>query len=471
MLFNSLHFIIFLPLVIVLFYVLPGRYRWAGLLVASCYFYMAFVPMYILILFFIILLDFGVGIWLENTTNRFKKKWILILSLSANIGLLAFFKYFNFLNENLSGLLQLFNVKNPVQFIEVVLPIGLSFHTFQSMGYTIEVYFEKQKAEKHLGYYSLYVLFFPQMVAGPIERYSRLGAQLRDISKRMLTYENISNGFRLILYGFFIKMVIADNIASYVNKVYENPASFNSLSVITGIIFYSFQIYSDFYGYSLIALGSARLMGINLMDNFKNPYLAKSISEFWERWHISLSTWFRDYLYIPLGGSRVKISRWALNIFLVFTISGLWHGASWAFVIWGAIHGLTYLIEKDIVGLFKLREREHFSVLGILMILKNFVIVTCIWVFFRGKDMKNISDIFHSIFNNFKVTDNFHVDPKVWILLLLFIISDIILFNKRFDTWCNEKSIYIRWGIYAILIFSVLALSGIDKQPFIYFQF
>lgn len=471
MLFNSLHFILFLPVVILLFYLTPGKYRWLLLLGASCYFYMAFVPAYILILFFIILLDYWVGIKLENTKNQKTRKLILTLSLIANISLLAFFKYFNFLNDNITALLDLFHIQNKISFLNIVLPIGLSFHTFQSMGYTIDVYYNKQKAERHIGYYSLYVLFFPQMVAGPIERYERLGNQLREISKKYLTYNNVSNGLRLILYGLFIKMTIADNLADFVNTIYDDPLKYNSLSVVTGLIFYSFQIYSDFYGYSLIALGSARLMGINLMDNFKNPYLAKSISEFWSRWHISLSTWFRDYLFIPLGGSRVRFARWFFNIMVVFSVSGLWHGASWAFVIWGALHGLTYMIERWIKNLFHFKEKDSFNFWGIIDVLKNFVIVTIIWIFFRGKDMSNIGDIFHSVFNNFSKVDDFHVPAKIWVLFSFFILSDIILFNNRYDKWCESKPIYIRWVTYSLLIFAILALSGVNNNPFIYFQF
>jgi len=432
---------------------------------------MTFVPAYILILFFIILLDYGVGLYLEGTKDAIKKKLILTISLVANIGLLAFYKYFNFLNENITNLFGLFNYKNPVGFLEVILPIGLSFHTFQSMGYTIDVYYGKQKAERHLGYYSLYVLFFPQMVAGPIERFHRLGNQLKQVATTVLKYDNISNGVRLILYGFFIKITIADNLAGFVNQVYAAPKAFNSLSVIIALIFYSFQIYSDFYGYSLIALGSARLMGIKLMDNFKNPYLAKSINEFWQRWHISLSTWFRDYLYIPLGGSRVKLYRFGINILIVFSVSGLWHGASWGFVIWGAIHGIVYLLEKGIKNIFNIKEKENFTFWGVVDALKNFIIVTIIWIFFRGKDMNNVSDIFSSLVNNFNVHDTFSVPLKVWVLLVFFVISDIVLFNNRFDKWIDNKPMIFRWLIYAVLIFCLLALSGVENHPFIYFQF
>jgi alginate O-acetyltransferase complex protein AlgI len=326
MLFNSLHFLFFLPVVVALYYLLPFRFRWLLIFVSSCYFYMAFVPKYILILYIIIIIDYFSAILIENSDSPRKKKAFLVLSLLSNILLLAFFKYFNFLNENLASLLNLAGANVEPFNLAILLPIGLSFHTFQSMSYTIEVYRGRQKAEKHFGYFSNYVLFFPQMVAGPIERYDRLGNELKKDHPPL--YSNFAHGFRLILFGLFIKMAIADNIAPYVNEVYANPADYSTAQVWVSVLLFSFQIYADFFGYSTIALGSARLLGITIMDNFKTPYLSQSIGEFWNRWHISLSTWFRDYLYIPLGGNRVKVPRWCINIMIVFMVSGLWHGAS-----------------------------------------------------------------------------------------------------------------------------------------------
>jgi len=376
MLFNSLHFLVFLPLVVGLYYLLVPRYRWLLIFAASCYFYMAFVPKYILILFLIIIIDYCSAIAIEKSQGRSKKYW-LIASLLSNILLLCFFKYFNFLNENLQVISSLFGKEfHPVN-LNIILPIGLSFHTFQSMGYTIEVYKGKQKAEKHLGYFANYVLFFPQMVAGPIERYETLGNELKTEHKPV--YQNFSDGFKLILFGMFIKMAIADNIAPFVNQVYADPLNHTSLQVMIAVFLFSFQIYADFYGYSTIAVGCARLLGIKIMDNFKTPYFSKSISEFWSRWHISLSTWFRDYLYIPLGGNRVRLPRWTLNILIVFMVSGLWHGASWTFVVWGALHGIILLLERYFSILFKFKIKEEWSILNLLLVLKTFVITSFIW--------------------------------------------------------------------------------------------
>lgn len=468
MLFNSLHFLFFLPVVIVLYYLLPHRFRWIHLFIASCYFYMALVPAYILILFFIILLDYFSAIVIEKREGR-SRKVILAISLCANIGLLAFFKYFNFANENLTWLLGVLGRENPVGNLDIILPIGLSFHTFQSMAYTIEVYRGNQKAERHLGYFANYVLFFPQMVAGPIERYNRLGNQLKQ--PQALLYSNFADGFRLILFGFFAKMAIADNLAPVVNAVYADPLHHGSLSVATAILFFSFQIYADFYGYSLIAMGAAKLMGIDLVENFKTPYLAKSIGEFWQRWHISLTTWFRDYLYIPLGGNRKKALRWAINILIVFLISGLWHGARWTFVIWGFLHGLIYLLEWFFARMFKTKALMENKFVGALRIMKTFVVVTVIWVFFRAESLEKVQQVMSALMNNADVEDKLQIDYRVWGLLGIFIVFDILLLNKRADSWLAVKPAGLRWGVYALLMFAVLALGGAENLSFIYFQF
>jgi alginate O-acetyltransferase complex protein AlgI len=468
MLFNSLHFLFFLPIVITLYYLLPHRFRWVLIFLSSCYFYMALVPAYILVLFFIILLDYFAAITIENNKGN-ARKLALQISLCANIGLLIFFKYFNFANENLGWLLGVLHRPNPIQNLDIILPIGLSFHTFQSMAYTIEVYRGKIKAERHLGYFANYVLFFPQLVAGPIERYERLGYQLKKV--QTFLYTNFAEGFRLILFGFFSKMVIADNLAIIVNEVYSDPLHYNSINVIIAVLFFSFQIYADFYGYSLIAMGAAKLMGIDLMENFKTPYLAKSVEEFWRRWHISLSSWFRDCLYIPLGGNLVKYSRWILNIMIVFAVSGLWHGAKWTFVLWGIIHGLLYIIEKQANKKINIKKENTNPFLDGLRIVKTFLIISLVWIFFRAESMEKVKQIFVSMTNNFNVNDKLSVDVKVWFLLGIFILFDLLLFNKRIDKWMESKPVYLRWSIYSVLIFAVMGLAGAEKMPFIYFQF
>ncbi|MCA0431097.1 MAG: MBOAT family protein [Bacteroidetes bacterium] len=337
------------------------------------------------------------------------------------------------------------------------------------MSYTIEVYRGNQKAEKHLGYFANYVLFFPQMVAGPIEKYATLGQELK--KKVELVYENFSSGFRLILFGLFIKMAIADNVAPIVNQVYENPSSFNSLEIFIAILLFSIQIYADFYGYSTIAIGAAKLMGINLIDNFKTPYLTRSVNEFWKGWHISLTSWFREYLFIPLGGSRVGYARWIINIMIIFLVSGLWHGANWTFVIWGGLHGIVYLTERGFNKLFKFKLNENFSLLNLVLGIKNFLVVSFIWVFFRAESFEKVKMIFQGLIHNTNIPEyKLHYNYSLMFAITL-IATDVVLKKNRVDSYLEKKSTFVRWAIYSVLLFGLLAMSGIENLPFIYFQF
>ncbi len=468
MLFNSLHFLFFLPIVVGFYYLLPPKLRWLLIFISSCYFYMAFIPKYIFILFFIIIIDYFSAIAIEKKQGKIKLLW-LIASLSANILLLCFFKYFNFLNDNLAPIFSLFGKEFQPINLQIILPIGLSFHTFQSMSYTIEVYRGKQKAEKHIGYFANYVLFFPQMVAGPIERYDRLGQELK--KKQNFIYQNISDGLKLVLFGLFVKMTIADNIAPFVNQIYKEPLKHSSEEVLIGVFMFSFQIYADFFGYSSIALGSARMLGIKIMDNFKTPYFSKSITEFWSRWHISLSTWFKDYLYIPLGGNRVAIPRWSLNILIVFMLSGFWHGANWTFVVWGALHGLMLLIERFFSKLFKFEIKAHWDFLNVILVVKTFIVTSFIWIFFRAENFNKAKEIICIIFVNNNIKFNL-ISLKVPLLAIFgLIIFDFFQYNTRFDIKLNTIRTPYRWVIYSFLLFCLFALSGTEKFPFIYFQF
>ena len=472
MVFNSIEFVIFLPIVVLLFYLLPQKARWLMLLAASCVFYMWFVPKYIFILLVTIIIDYSAGILMEKHADEpKKKKTFLVISVVSTLLVLFIFKYLGFINDNFVWLCQKLGLDVRTS-VNIILPIGLSFHTFQSMSYVIEVYRGHQKAERHFGYYSLYVMFFPQLVTGPIERPGNLLRQLHEYKD--FRYENISKGMRLILFGLFIKMVVADHLGAYVDEVYANPAEYNSWSVMLAMAFYSFQIYCDFFGYSTIALGSAKLMGFDISDNFRTPYLAKNIAEFWHRWHISLSTWFRDYVYFPLGGSRVKFRRWAFNILVVFVLSGIWHGAAWTFLFWGFAHGLLHILEKALRNRFPYQEpnSKWLSIsLDALRIAKTFVLVTLFWVMFRATDFANMRDIFVAAVTNFGGGQSLAVKPEVWLYLALFILSDLLLFNTRFDAWCEGKPMVVRWLIYALLIFLVIACSSVNSFPFIYFQF
>ncbi len=387
MLFNSTAFLLFFPLVTALYFLLPHRFRWFLLLGMSCFFYMFFKPEYILILFFTIVIDYYAGLWLERTIDPVKKKRYLIMSLVANIGVLAVFKYYNFLNGNVTSLATLMGYHNPIPYLKILLPIGLSFHTFQAMSYTIEVYRGNQKAEQHFGIYALYVMFYPQLVAGPIERPQNVLHQFYE--RHSFNYNDAVRGLNYIAFGLFKKIVIADRLSPYVNEVYADVTHHTTIPVLLAMLFFSIQIYCDFSGYSDIAIGTARIMGFHLMQNFNFPYRATSIAEFWSRWHISLSTWFRDYLYIPLGGNRVGKWKWYRNLAIVFVVSGLWHGASWNFIIWGGLHafflifGIITLEARQqvasIIGLTKLPKLNH-----AINLTFTFLLVTFAWVFFRA---------------------------------------------------------------------------------------
>lgn len=473
MLFNSIEFLIFFPIVTLLFYLLPHKFRWLLLLAASCFFYMWFIPKYILILLITIVIDYLAGIlifkWKDSPS---KKKTCLIVSVISTCSVLFIFKYLNFCSANLVALAQHFGWAHPQQVLNIALPIGLSFHTFQSLSYVIEVYRGHQKAERHFGYYALYVMFYPQLVTGPIERPQNLLTQLH--REKKLQYDNIANGLRLILFGLFLKMVVADNLGVYVDQIYADPHAFSSTDILLGMVFYSFQIYGDFFGYSSIALGCALAMGFTLIDNFKTPYLSDSIQEFWRRWHISLSTWFRDYLYIPLGGNRVSIPRWALNTLIVFTVCGIWHGANWTFMIWGFAYGVLLCLERPFRSLHifdKISNKSGKSILKGLNILKTFIIVTLLWSIFRAPSFDSLHQLYSALYHNFTLPMQLQVSTIVWVALVFFILLDILIRQSRFDQWCSQKTGLVRWSIYALMIFAIIVFSSVQQYPFIYFQF
>ena len=442
----------------------------------SCYFYMAFVPLYILILAFTIVIDYIAGIYIENSKGR-RRKHFLILSLIANIGVLAVFKYYNFINENFSYLLQGFALKNPIPHLSILLPIGLSFHTFQAMSYTIEVYRGHQKAERHFGIYSLYVMFYPQLVAGPIERPQNLLHQFRE--KFDFDYVRVVNGLKLILWGLFKKIVIADRLAIYVNAVYNHADQHNGTTFILATFFFAIQIYCDFSGYSDIAIGCAKVMGFKLMTNFNRPYFSRSISEFWKRWHISLSTWFKDYFYISLGGNKVSVPRWYFNLFIVFLVSGIWHGANWTFIIWGALNGF-YLVFAVITqntrdkinrmsGISKLPKLHYF-----LQVITTFILCCFAWIFFRANNVNDAFTIIKKIFT-FKGAV-YYENPSMLIysffgIIFLFLVEYKMEYYKGSFSFFNNPNWIIRNLSYAILLILIFLIGVFDGGEFIYFQF
>jgi len=475
MLFNSFHFVFFFLIVTPTYFVLPHKYRWMLLLGASCYFYMVFVPVYILILGFTIVIDYFAGILLENTEGKKRKYW-LIASLIANIGVLAIFKYYNFLNNNLSEFLNSLGYQNSIPNLSILLPIGLSFHTFQAMSYTIEVYRGHQKAERHFGIYSLYVMFYPQLVAGPIERPQNLLHQFYE--KHEFEYYRVVEGLKMMLWGLFMKLVVADRLAIYVNAVYNNADQHSGKTLALATVFFAFQIYCDFAGYSNIAIGAARVMGFKLMTNFNRPYFSRSISEFWKRWHISLSTWFKDYLYISLGGNRVSVPRWYLNLFIVFVISGLWHGANWTFIIWGALNGF-YLVfavvtekpRKQLGKLFYLDKLPTFN--SAIQISVTFGLACIAWIFFRANSVQDGFNIVTKIvqFKGSLFLDKPVITYSLFAIAMLFAIE--FMQEKKhnrvlpFKTnhWLKEHLAY------ASLVILIILLGVFDGGQFIYFQF
>ena len=478
MLFNSFQFLIFFPVVTILYFLLPHKWRWLHLLVASCIFYLAFIPVYILILIFTIIIDYIAGILIENARGP-RRKTFLLISIIANVGVLAIFKYFNFFVDNVNAVLSAFHlIVHPLPFWNIILPIGLSFHTFQAMSYTIEVYRNNQKAERHFGIYALYVMFYPQLVAGPIERPQNLLHQFHE--QHYFNNDRVVKGLRLMLWGLFMKVVIADRLATYVNPVYENVGQHNGTSLLLATLFFCLQIYCDFAGYSYVAIGSAKVMGIDLMTNFRRPYFSRSISEFWSRWHISLSTWFRDYVYIPLGGNRVNKCRWYFNLFIVFLISGFWHGADWKFVIWGGLHGFYLVFAlatqqwrdgiNDKFGLTKFPRLLH-----LMQVLITFLLCAFAWIFFRANSLSDALLIIKKIvFDHGPLFsgNNPAVLPycAFGILVLAFVDFKTEYFVGRLLLFYN-KNIYIRYLSYIFIIVTLLLIGVFDSGQFIYFQF
>ncbi|PWJ57186.1 D-alanyl-lipoteichoic acid acyltransferase DltB (MBOAT superfamily) [Dyadobacter jejuensis] len=489
MLFNSIQFLVFFIVVTLAYFSLSWRGRWFLLLAASCYFYMVFKPVFILILFGTIIIDYFAGIWIGQAKEQKHKKLLLILSLISNIGILAFFKYYDFLGDSFNALFHMAGLRSYVPPLtglvphelaqwmvdgagRVILPIGLSFHTFQAMSYTIEVYRGNQKPERHFGVYALYVMFYPQLVAGPIERPQNMLFQFHSYFK--YDFERLKSGLMQMAFGFFKKLVIADRLAEVVNHVYDNPADQNGLSLLIATMFFAFQIYCDFSGYSDIAIGAARVMGFTLMDNFRSPYESASISEFWGRWHISLSTWFRDYLYIPLGGNRKGELNKYRNQFIVFLVSGLWHGASWNYVIWGALHG-SYQVGASLrdrwmkkMG-WSLPKNRLTHLLGVFV---TFGLVTIAWVFFRNH-MAPVSrsfTILHKI-ATLSWSDTIHTPyNSVEMFFCVFLVAFLMVKEHYFEK-IPTKNTGQFFLLFSVIAFLTYFLGVVTDNQFIYFQF
>lgn len=483
--FNTIQFILFFIVVTLAYFSLSWRGRWMLLLATSCYFYMVFKPVFILILFGTIVIDYYAGIWIAKSQDAKQKKLLLIISLISNIGILAFFKYYDFLQDSINNILASMDFRFgippltrilPGKIAEmiteaghVILPIGLSFHTFQAMSYTIEVYRGNQTAEKHFGIYALYVMFYPQLVAGPIERPQNMLYQFHSYFK--YDFEQVKQGLMQMAFGLFKKMVIADRLSMVVDYAYDPASEHNGLTLLTATIFYSFQIYCDFSGYSDMAIGAARVMGFTLMDNFRSPYEAKSIPEFWGRWHISLSTWFRDYLYIPLGGNRKGELMKYRNQLIVFMVSGLWHGTSWSFVIWGGLHGVYQVLASMREKWMKkanihVPDNIFFRSINIFL---TFMLVTLAWVFFRnsiGRSVIILKGIANLSFSDKILTPLNSVEMWFCVFLIVF-----LLIKEHYYLKIPTRNTTVFFILFPIIAFLTYFLGVLTENQFIYFQF
>lgn len=492
MLFNSFSFLVFFPIVAIGYYLLPQRFRWMWLLAASCYFYMAFIPAYILILAYLIVIDFAAGIFIERSQGKVRKRW-LKASILANVGTLFFFKYFNFFNANVARVAGLLHWNYSPLALAIALPLGLSFHTFQSLAYVIEVYKGRYKAERHFGIYALYVMFFPQLVAGPIERPQELLPQLH--ARHDFEEPNITEGLRVMLWGFFKKVVVADTIGTVVDSVYGNLHGSTGPLLALAAVAFAIQLYTDFSGYSDIARGAAKVFGINLVNNFNTPYFSHSVAEFWRRWHISLSSWFRDYFYQPIALAWTRISKIGLPLalFVTFVVIGLWHGAAWTFIIFGAIFGFFIVFA---MATQKIRARiaraiglaSHPRIYAAWQILVTFLLASFAFIFFRAQSLSDALYFVGHLASGWGVVahaaflKSILLHPMmpglsglhtVLIILasMLAIVGEYLNHRYHIIEWFGAHPRVIRWTAYYVLILWILAFGHYQARTFIYFQF
>jgi alginate O-acetyltransferase complex protein AlgI len=478
MLFNSLEFLIFFPIVFVLYWFVFQKNKVSRnvfILLVSYFFYGWWDWRFLLLIAFSSTLDFFIGLNIEKSNKQSTKKLLLYASLLVNLGLLGYFKYANFFIDSFSDLMTTIGFQANYSSLQIILPVGISFYTFQTLSYTIDIYRGNLKASKDPIAFFAFVSFFPQLVAGPIERASNLLPQF--LESRNFDFEKAKDASRQILWGFFKKMVIADTCARHADFIFNNHDSLPASILILGVVYFAFQIYGDFSGYSDIAIGTARLLGFDLMINFRLPYFSRDIGEFWRRWHISLSTWFRDYLYIPLGGSREGKYRSLLNVIIIFTVSGFWHGANWTFVVWGFLNGIFFL-----PLLLLNKNRNHLDIVAnnsalpsfreFFAMSSTFILVCFTWIFFRAENIIHafayISNIFHVSILMSPGNPNLTIQPLYLIPIMLI----IEWFNRKKDHQLSIENLplALRWGMYYILIAFIVQFAQQDVS-FIYFQF
>ncbi|MDR0272458.1 MAG: MBOAT family protein [Clostridiales bacterium] len=482
MLFNSSLFIVFFITVVLIYFLSPHKLRWGILLVASCIFYMAWNPAFIMLVVFSAFSSWFASLQIHKFSDKpAKRKTILIISLLISFGVLFVFKYLGFINESIADLLSMLGVEFSVSKFSIILPLGISFFTFQAVGYTVDVYGKKTVPEKKFFKYLLFIAYFPQLVAGPIERYESLAPQLfGEKSEKKFNIDNLIIGIKFMAFGFFKKIVIADRIAVAVNTVFNAPHLHGGLAFVIASVLFTFQIYCDFSGYSDIALGCSKVLGIDITQNFRQPFFSKNIREFWQRWHISLSFWFRDYLYIPLGGSRCSSARKYFNVFITFLISGIWHGANWTFAIWGALHWVFQLFSDLIHGARKKIVPDIFGRIS------TFCLVSFAFIFFRANSVADAFYIVRNLFSDFsKLSDMQYIfftlngfgftffELIVSICFIIFLsVADGISGKENIHSVLERKSFALRFAFYIFIFTSILVMGVYDNaSDFIYFQF
>lgn len=478
MLFNSAGYIVFFTIVCLVYFILPKKLKRVFLLLASYFFYSCWNLKYSLLMLFSTVATYLTAIAMDMVVAKKKKKLYLGLCFFVNLAILFVFKYYSFTVNFINKILGIAALSIDMPVIDVLLPVGISFYTFQALGYIVDVYRGEIKAERNFINYALFVSFFPQLVAGPIERSKNLLTQIDNLGHRR--YENLSKGLLYILWGFFLKLVIADRAAIFVNQVFDSYQGFSYVFLCYAALLFAVQIYCDFYSYSIIAKGSAKVLGYDLMDNFRAPYLSKSITEFWRRWHISLSTWFKDYLYIPLGGNRKGTFRKHLNVLIVFLVSGLWHGANYTFVLWGLIHGVFNILEDSFKGITK-GIRDNFIYKNIRRLI-TFVVAVLSFVIFRSKNIGAAKAYLLGILKRQAGTMDasiaFPYEDTVILLIAIaiLVVIDILIYNNvKLADNIERRSLVIRWPIYIFLLIATLIFGiygpGYSEAQFIYFQF
>ena len=470
MLFNSLAFVAFFPIVCLLYWLLPHRWRNLFLLIASYYFYMNWKPAYALLIGFSTIVTWVCGRHIADSAGK-AKKVSLVVCLVLNFAILFIYKYLNFATGAVFSLLDLAGLRMAVPEFDILLPVGISFYTFQAVGYTIDVYRGTIRPERNFFTYALFVSFFPQLVAGPIERAANLLPQFH--TRHKFNGENLIEGFKLMIWGYFMKLCIAGNVSVYVDAVFNNLPNHNGTSVIMAAFFFTFQIFCDFGGYSLIAIGVARCMGFNLMQNFNRPYFATSVKEFWRRWHISLSTWFMDYVYIPLGGSRCSRAKHLRNLLITFVVSGVWHGANWTFVVWGAYHGLLLCGHTIRVKFLHIKESTT-GLMKAVNIVFTFVLAMAGWIFFRANTLSDAVQAFHHIL--YRRGPLFIGEGKPEMALPLVLIALLVLKELKDEMGWNihlmhNKNVYVSAVSSALMIIVIAVCAQFESGAFIYFQF